>query len=213
VINILVYEFIKKENILKIFNKVYNDAKMLKLKCCSCFNFIRNNNKINTLKNSSNSIPEFSLKGFNTIAKIVDVYDGDTSKAVFYLDNKLTKFTIRMIGYDTTEIRTNDPIEKIYGFSAKIIVQNMILNKLVYLKCYGWDKYGRLLADIYMKSSKDIICLNDWIIQNNLGVKYDGKTKNKFIAYYGNDITENDIINKINIPHIDDINDYNFNIL
>jgi endonuclease YncB( thermonuclease family) len=178
--------------------------------CCCC---ICPDKKIEYLKSANNSIPEFSLNGYNTIAKIVDVYDGDTCKGVLYLDNKITKFTIRMSGYDTPEVRTNDDIEKIYGIAAKIIVSKMILNKLVYLKCGKWDKYGRLLADIYMKTPKDIICLNDWIINNNLGIKYDGKTKSKFIPYYGNEITVDDIIKRYNIPYVENIEDWKINIL
>jgi endonuclease YncB( thermonuclease family) len=178
--------------------------------CCCC---ICPDNRIEQLKSSTNNIPEFSLNGYNTIAKIVDVYDGDTCKAVFFMDDKLTKFTIRMSGYDTPEIRTNDDIEKIYGVAAKIIVSRMILNKLIYLKCYKWDKYGRLLADIYMKTPKEMLCLNDWIIKNNLGVKYDGKAKSKFIPYFGDEITVDNIIDKYKVPYIESIEDWKINIL
>jgi endonuclease YncB( thermonuclease family) len=181
---------------------MFNSIKRL---CCCC---ICPDYKLDQLKCSTNNIPEFSLNGYNTLSKIVDVYDGDTCKGVLYLDNKLTKFTIRMNGYDTPEIRTNDAIEKEYGIAAKIIVSRMILNKIVYLKCGKWDKYGRLLADIYMKTPKNTICLNDWIIKNNLGVKYDGKTKSKFIANLGDEITVDDIINKYDIPYIEDMEDW-----
>jgi endonuclease YncB( thermonuclease family) len=174
-----------------------------RLCCCCC-----PDNKITILKKTTNDIPEFSLKGYNTAAKIVDVYDGDTCKAVLFLDNKLTKFTIRMNGYDTPEIRTNNEIEKIYGIAAKIIVSRMILNKIVYIKCDKWDKYGRLLANIYMKTPKEMICLNEWIITNRLGVKYEGKTKDNFIPYLGNNISIDDIINKYDIPYILDIESY-----
>jgi endonuclease YncB( thermonuclease family) len=181
---------------------MFNSIKRL---CCCC---ICPDYKLDQLKCSTNNIAEFSLNGYNTLSKIVDVYDGDTCKGVLYLDNKLTKFTIRMNGYDTPEIRTNDAIEKEYGIAAKIIVSRMILNKIVYLKCGKWDKYGRLLADIYMKTPKNTICLNDWIIKNNLGVKYDGKTKSKFIANLGDEITVDDIINKYDIPYIEDMEDW-----
>jgi endonuclease YncB( thermonuclease family) len=38
-------------------------------------------------------------------AKITNVYDADTCRAVFYLDNKLVKYTVRLKGIDTPEIR------------------------------------------------------------------------------------------------------------
>ena len=170
--------------------------------CCCIF---KNENKITILKDATNNIPEFSLNGLNTIAKIVDVYDGDTCKAVFYMNKKLTKMTIRMNGYDTPEIRTNNNIERVYGFASKRIVERMILNKLVHIRCYKWEKYGRLLADIYIKTPKEVICLNDWIVSNNLAVKYDGKKKSNFIAHLGDNITMEDIINNYNIPYTEDM--------
>jgi hypothetical protein len=64
-----------------------------------------------------------------------------------------------------------------------------------------------------MKTPKEMLCLNDWIIKNNLGVKYEGKTKSKFIAHYGDDITVDNIIQKYDIPYIETIEDLNINIL
>ena len=48
---------------------------------------------LNKLLNATNkNVDLFSLNNKEIIAKIVSVYDADTCKAVFYLDNKLTKF-------------------------------------------------------------------------------------------------------------------------
>jgi endonuclease YncB( thermonuclease family) len=35
------------------------------------------------------------------------------------------------------------------------------------------EKYGRVLADVYMGD----LCVNDWLIKEHYAVKYDGGTK------------------------------------
>lgn len=45
--------------------------------------------------------PEFSLNFKVFLAKIVKVVDGDTVKAVIYLNNNFTRFTFRLNGIDT----------------------------------------------------------------------------------------------------------------
>ena len=47
----------------------------------------------------------FSLNGLKTIGKIVDIYDGDTCKIVIIHENILKKFTCRLLGIDTPEIK------------------------------------------------------------------------------------------------------------
>ena len=60
-------------------------------------------------------------------------------------------------------------------------MQTLILNKLVKIVCQRWDKYGRLLADIYFQSeSKEEIHLNSFMVKNKLAVSYQGKTKTEF---------------------------------
>jgi endonuclease YncB( thermonuclease family) len=53
----------------------------------------------------------FSLEGKMIQAKITNVYDADTCRAVFYLDNKLVKYTVRLKGIDTPEIRPKKSVE------------------------------------------------------------------------------------------------------
>ena len=50
------------------------------------------------------------------------------------------------------------------------------MNKVVELKNVSTEKYGRLLADVYIGE----IHVNSWMIDNNYAIPYDGKTKTKF---------------------------------
>jgi micrococcal nuclease len=147
----------------------------------------------------------FSLEGKQIQAKITNVYDADTCRAVFYLGEELVKYTIRLKGIDTPEIRPkktvefreqeikaakrsrnrfitlctdqNIDIDKDY---KKREIQSLIDNnkKLVILKCHEFDKYGRLLATIYDDINNT--SLNQILIDEGYAYKYDGGTKQKF---------------------------------
>ncbi len=157
------------------------------------------------LKNFTNDIKEFSLDGETFTCKIVDVYDADTCKVVFVLNNKPVKFTCRLMGIDTPEMKPpmnqenrdkekiaakkarnrliqlstncNCEIETLYKTSE---IKKMILNntKLISIQCHEFDKYGRLLATLTdIESDKKF---NDILIEENYAHSYFGKTKQKF---------------------------------
>ena len=45
--------------------------------------------------------------------------------------------------------------------------------KLIKIKSHGWDKYGRLLGEIFVDNQN----INEDMINNNYGYRYDGGTK------------------------------------
>ena len=51
------------------------------------------------------NINTFSLKGQQLYCKIVNVYDADTCRVVFFLNNQLVKYTLRLIGVDSPEMK------------------------------------------------------------------------------------------------------------
>lgn len=122
--------------------------------------------------NINNSTPLFNLHGEKE-AKIVDVYDGDTVKAVFELNNKLYKWTCRLCSINTPEIRTKDLEEKEAGLKVRDILREKILNKVVKLECKEFDKYGRVLVNIYLEDE----LINKWLIENDHAFEYNGGSK------------------------------------
>jgi endonuclease YncB( thermonuclease family) len=140
--------------------------------------FIMTNHDIKSLivalQNTSNATPLFEIKNCVKLAKIVDVYDGDTAKACFSLDGScetIYRFIIRMHGYDSEEIRQlkNEPLrdeKKKLALLQKKALEDMILNKLVFIDCLGHDKYGRILGKIYLDAEK-IECVNDRMINEH----------------------------------------------
>ena len=102
-----------------------------------------------------NNIKQFSLSGKKYIGKCVDVYDGDTVKVVFAVDgmDDVYRWNCRINRVDTPEIRTKNKKEKEFAKVVRDKLREKILNKLVIVDCLDFDKYGRLLAEIYHSES------------------------------------------------------------
>ena len=65
---------------------------------------------------------------------------------------------------------------------AKKKLSEKILNEIVILECLKWDKYGRLLAIVYLQHSRLFFCnidenINNWMVEEGLGKPYYGGKK------------------------------------
>ena len=124
----------------------------------------------------------FSLEGRKCLAKVVSVYDGDTVKLVFPLTDKeperLFKWNCRLINVDTPELRTKNLKEKEFGKKVRDILREKILNKVVTVSCLDFDKYGRLLTELFIGEES----VNNWLIENEYAKKYDGGKKSKWFV-------------------------------
>jgi endonuclease YncB( thermonuclease family) len=153
---------------------------------------------------SINDVPEFSLNGINTIGKIVDIYDGDTCKIILIYENNLLLFNCRLKNVDTpemkplkTKINRDVEIQNAIKCRNKLIqistncnidlddkltkkeLQSILLdnNKILKIKCYEFDKYGRLLVELFFNDKS----INDILIEENFAKRYDGGKKEEFI--------------------------------
>lgn len=128
--------------------------------------------------------PNFSFDGQTFLCKCVSVYDGDTITVAFQpYGHEFYKFHIRLSGIDTPEVRTKNIDEKKQGLLVRDFLRELILNKLVTIKCGKFDKYGRLLAYVYQYDEYDIKSLksiNDLLIDKKYAYSYDGGTKQPF---------------------------------
>jgi endonuclease YncB( thermonuclease family) len=107
---------------------------------------------------------------------VIKVYDGDTitvASKLPYLNSPVYRFHVRLNGIDSPEIKGKTEDEKNAAHQAQKALENLILHKTVTLKNLKTEKYGRILADVYLKTTY----LNKWMLDNNYAVKYDGGTK------------------------------------
>ena len=116
-----------------------------------------------------------------TGGQVIKVYDGDSITIASHLpieNSPLFRFSVRLNGIDTPEIKGKDEDEKAAAKEARDALSNLILHKEVILKNVGTEKYGRILADVYL----DDLCINDWLIKEQYAVKYDGGPKSTFFT-------------------------------
>ena len=121
-------------------------------------------------------IKEFSLNGHKCDARVVSVYDGDSIKVIFVYDQKIYKWTCRLDGIDTPEIKSKNINEKELAIKARDALRNKILEKIVKIECKDFDKYGRLLVDILF----DGYHINKWMIDENYAKPYFGGKKEEW---------------------------------
>lgn len=128
----------------------------------------------------------FSFEGKKYLAKIVDVYDGDTITAVIRRRGKLEQHKIRLINLDTPEMKPPiDSINREAQIKSACDAKDALIAKLVEtkylvtLECHEFDKYGRILATVHTRPGwfKSSINLNEWMVENQYGREYDGGKK------------------------------------
>lgn len=142
--------------------------------------------------NTFEDLDFFTFDNITTKCKVVDIYDGDTVTLVFYYNNAPIKCKFRLYGFDAPEIKptkNTDNRDKCIeaGKKVKKILEDKILNKIVWVKFCEEEKYGRAMGNIYLiddkhkdKMNGDELCINEWIVKNNYGKEYKGGKKSEF---------------------------------
>jgi endonuclease YncB( thermonuclease family) len=115
-----------------------------------------------------------------TEGKVIKVYDADTitiASKLPYKDSPIYRLPVRLNGIDAPEMKGKDisDEEKEAAKLARDYVANLVLDKIVKLKNIETEKYGRILADVYI----DNINLNELLLNERYVVKYDGGHKVK----------------------------------
>ena len=131
-------------------------------------------------------IPYFSFKGKRFIVKPVNIYDGDTFSSIFFFNGEKMKYKCRCMGYDTPEMKPSlsNPNREKEKEAAKMARARFIellergKEGLVEIHCLDFDKYGRILVNVY--NGVDTKSLNEIMIEEGHGLPYMGGTKEKF---------------------------------
>ena len=106
---------------------------------------------------------------------VIKVYDGDTITIATKLDYTMYRFSVRLSGIDSPEIKAKSANEKKLAVLSKDALTKQIIGKTVELKNVSMEKYGRLLADVYCNG----IHINKWMLENGFAVPYSGQTKKR----------------------------------
>ena len=178
---------------------------MLNLFCC--FNKKRSSTFINPLSdienNSSDLIKSkelldkidkpdkekmkcFSFKDRIFYGYPTNIYDGDTFSLLFVYKDEVIKYRCRCTGYDSPEMKPslsnqNRDNEKALAHKAKERLIELLEKhetKMIKVKCGDFDKYGRLLIEIWNMVDNESI--NEIMIKEGHGKPYNGGTKEKW---------------------------------
>jgi endonuclease YncB( thermonuclease family) len=115
-----------------------------------------------------------------TGGRVIKCYDADTitiASKLPYDASPMYRLSVRLNGIDTPEIKGKgvSDEEKEVAKQARDFVSNLVMNKYVRLENIESEKYGRILADVYIGD----VHLNDLLLKERYAVKYDGGTKQK----------------------------------
>lgn len=116
--------------------------------------------------------------------EVVKVYDGDTitvASKLPYKTSLLYRFQVRLLGIDSPEMKGHTEEEKTAAHNSQRALEALVLNNTVYLENTKQEKYGRILADVFVICHGNKIHVNKWLLENGYAVPYDGKTKQAFV--------------------------------
>lgn len=115
---------------------------------------------------------------------VIKVYDGDTitiAARLPYKESPIYRFQVRLNGIDSPEMKGKTDEEKTAACKSQRALEALILHKVVTLKNKRQEKYGRILADVYVKNIlNQELNVNEWLVKQGFAVPYDGKTKQAF---------------------------------
>jgi len=136
----------------------------------------------NLLNISPDDIKYFSFKGMTFDALPCNIYDGDTFSSIFVFNGRIIKYRCRCLDYDTPEMKPSltkpnrdheiDLAKKAKNRFIELLEKSP--TKLVKIECFDFDKYGRILVNVYNNVDKEKV--NSIMINENHGKPYDGST-------------------------------------
>ena len=157
--------------------------------CCNCKakRYITLEDRLRSIERGD--LVDFSYKGVVSLAKVVSVYDGDTCRLAFPYPNRhpngepeIIMKSCRLVGIDTPELRTSNPLEKEMALEARAYLCALLGDGLLFVKFGKDDKYGRPLITLYRKE-EDFhthgfrASINQMMLDSSYAKTYDGKTK------------------------------------
>lgn len=115
--------------------------------------------------------PRFSLTGFQSWCRVVDIIDGDTLIVIMEYNNNIYQFHVRLVNINAKEWKSQDELalkakERILNLVTKaspaitldrkshkkVAIEKLNTNEsvyLVWLECHGLDAFGRILGDVF----------------------------------------------------------------
>lgn len=128
------------------------------------------------------SLKPFDFAGITTFAKVLKVYDADTITVAFKFKDQIIRYNLRIDKIDSPELKSKNMEESSSAKLAQEYLSNLILNKIVQIKLKKFDKYGRILSDIFLVSNENEKNIANILVNGGYVRQYDGKKKKDWLS-------------------------------
>lgn len=123
-------------------------------------------------------VPKVPLQNQFTLARIEEVYDGDTVKIIVLLADTPLRFSLRILGIDTPELKHGEgrlPQEHLASVKVRDYVKSLFPTNIAQVRIHDWDKYGgRVLGDLFLPTGENV---SEILIKGGWARPYHGEKK------------------------------------
>lgn len=124
------------------------------------------------------SCTRFVWTEVTTFARVVRIVDGDTLQVLLFVretDPHPVRHIVRLADIDAPEPRSRNGEERRAAQNAKKATSRLCEGRIVRLHIQGIDRYGRLVAHVYVAMQpQSCLCINQWLLEHNLVWPYRG---------------------------------------
>jgi endonuclease YncB( thermonuclease family) len=124
------------------------------------------------------TVPKVPFQNEIIYARIEDIYDGDTVKIIVLFGDIPVRFSLRILGIDTPEMRQGDgrlPEERQAAIRVRDYIRSLFPKNIARICIRDWDKFGgRVLGDLYLENGQSI---SDILIDEGWARPYHGDKK------------------------------------
>jgi endonuclease YncB( thermonuclease family) len=130
-----------------------------------------------------------TFAGCTRYARVISVYDGDTITVATRLHRSepFCRYSVRLAGVDTPEVRTADALHKDAGLAVRDRLRALLPSGTVIIVDFdSEDKYGRLLGTAHtvvggwVRGRRRGTNVSRWLLDHGFALPYDGGTKGEF---------------------------------
>ena len=134
----------------------------------SCITCIKNNPQSNYIMNpiefleriDPKTVPKVPFQDKIIYTRIEEIYDGDTVKIIVLFGDVPVRFSLRILGIDTPEIKHSEgrlPEEHNAAVKVRDYMRSLFPKNIAKICIRDWDKYGgRVLGELFLETGENV---------------------------------------------------------
>jgi len=123
-------------------------------------------------------VPKVPFQDKIIFARIEEIYDGDTVKIIVLFGEIPVRFSLRILGIDTPEIKHGEgrlPEEHTAAVKVRDYMRSLFPKNIAKICIRDWDKYGgRVLGELFLETGENVA---EILIQGGWARPYHGEKK------------------------------------